>query len=218
MLRPLLKLCGNHSEGDVHVSSASGAEYLGFVFAKSKRQVNNEQLRNWLEKADTHGKKIVALFVNADEETIKNEIKGLPIDIIQCHGTESVELVQSIKENTKLPVWKVIHHQENALETMRTFQHTADGYVVDCKADGKWGGTGKAFDWSYVPVYVEEGKRQQVPVFIAGGVKPENVSELLAFKPDGIDLSSGIELKGYKSASLIRNLEERMMESGSNLS
>ncbi|WP_088102202.1 phosphoribosylanthranilate isomerase [Halalkalibacter urbisdiaboli] len=216
-MRPLLKICGNHSKHDVHVALASGADYIGFVFAESKRKVTNNDLRNWLQ-GERNGKKVVALFVNADADMISSSIKGVPVDIIQCHGAESVELVQDVKRKIALPVWKVIHHHEQALETMRSFTGVADGYIIDCKADGKWGGTGKSFDWSHVPAYVEEGRHQQVPVFIAGGVSPDNVEQLLAYQPDGIDLSSGIEQDGFKSASLVNELEERMNNCGSKLS
>lgn len=217
-MRPLLKLCGNHSKHDVDVALASNADYIGFVFAESKRKVTNSNLKEWLKDVDQNNKKIVALFVNADEDTISSAIDGIKVDVIQCHGAESVELVQKIKQKTNLPIWKVIHHNEDALKTMRTFTDIVDGYVVDCKAGGKWGGTGQSFDWSYIPSYLEEGKRQRVPVFIAGGVRPDNVKQLLAYEPDGIDLSSGIEQDGYKSSSLVSELEERMNECGSKLS
>ncbi len=59
---------------------------------------------------------------------------------------------------------------------------------------------------------------KQVPVFIAGGINPTNIDELLSYQPDGIDVSSGIEENGKKSSELIRQLEERMNRNGSNVS
>lgn len=210
MKHPLLKLCGNHSADDTRVSFASNADYVGFVFAQGKRQVSNEMVRNWLQNEAKPHQKLVALFVNDDAEAIVNSIKQIPFDIIQCHGNEEPELVTEIKERTGLPVWKVIHHSDDAITNMRRYSEIADGYVVDCKVGSKWGGTGTSFDWSYVPTYVEEGRRQGVPVFIAGGIRPDNVDELLMYKPAGIDVSSGIEVDGKKSEKLVRELEERM--------
>ncbi|TWI58863.1 phosphoribosylanthranilate isomerase [Halalkalibacter nanhaiisediminis] len=218
-MAPLLKLCGNHSEGDIEVVFHSSADYVGFVFAKSKRKVERNQVIEWLEKQGPKGnKKLVALFVNAATKDIVQAIEGIPFDIIQCHGNESAEQVAEVKDKTGLDVWKVIHHNEDALSLMKTYKGIADGYIVDCKVGNQWGGTGVSFDWKYTPSYINEGRVQQVPVFIAGGIKPMNIDELLRYQPDGIDVSSGIEENGKKSSKLIRQLEERMNRNGSDVS
>ncbi|WP_062046807.1 phosphoribosylanthranilate isomerase [Bacillus sp. JCM 19034] len=207
--RPLLKLCGNHSEHDVKVALASSAEYIGFVFAKSKRQVCREQLKRWLPNEKNH-KKIVALFVNESIENIQYVLESAHVDVIQCHGNETPKYMNDLRKQVKQSLWKVIHHNDHALETMQSYRGIVDGYVVDCKVDRQWGGTGLSFDWNYVPQYVEEGHRQGVKVWIAGGVNPSNIHKLLPYKPDGVDLSSGIEHEGKKSLELVRQLEERM--------
>lgn len=217
-MSPLLKLCGNHSAEDVDVAYQSSADYIGFVFAKSKRQVKREDVQKWMDQYENRrGKKLVALFVHAETDEIIETIKGLPFDVIQCHGNELPEQVADIKERTGLSVWKVIHHSEEALRTMKEYEGTCDGYVIDCKVGNQWGGTGVSFDWEFVPLYIEEGKRQQVPVFIAGGINPDNIEELLAFNPDGVDLSSGIEENGQKSSKLVSQLEERMNWNGNDV-
>ncbi|NEU31139.1 phosphoribosylanthranilate isomerase [bacterium LRH843] len=216
---PLLKLCGNHSESDVEVSLQSSADYVGFVFAKSKRQVNKDQVKKWLFSQSGKGKKkLVALFVNASTAEIIEAIQGLPFDVIQCHGTESSAQLSEIKEQSGLAVWKVIHHHKDALNSMKQYKGIADGYIIDCKVGDEWGGTGISFDWSYVPSYINEGRSQQVPVFIAGGITPANVGQLLRFNPDGIDISSGIEEDGKKSNKLVRQLEGRMNRNDNNVS
>lgn len=218
-MSPLLKLCGNHSADDIKVSFNSSADYIGFVFAESKRKVERKQVVEWLDKQQSKGQKqLVALFVNASTADILSAIEGLPFDVIQCHGHESAEQIAEIKERTGLVVWKVIHHNEAALSLMQTYKGIADGYIVDCKVGNQWGGTGVSFDWRYAPSYINEGRVQQVPVFIAGGINPGNVEELLSFQPDGIDVSSGIEEDGKKSSELVRQLEERMNRNGSDVS
>src|SRR5690625_2750674 len=186
-MRPLLKLCGNHSANDEKKSLQSTCEYIGFVFAKSKRQVTNEQVQLWLrQNPPNETKRLVALFVNASIDEIEAAIFGLPIDIIQCHGNESVNELKLIKEKINKPIWKAIHHSDNSLDHMKSYAEVADGYVVDCKVGDQWGGTGVSFNWDYVPMYIEEGKRQRVPVFIAGGIHYKNVDKLLPYNPDGI--------------------------------
>ncbi len=218
LVAPLLKLCGNHSAADTDVSFQSTADYLGFVFAKSKRQVNNAQVKEWLKgQENIKRKKLVALFVNAALKDIVAAIDGIPFDVIQCHGSESAIDVAEIKRETNLSVWKVIHHHAQAVNSMKEYDGIVDGFVIDCKVGDQWGGTGVSFDWRFVPPYLEEGKRQGVPVFIAGGIKPENVAELLPYQPDGIDVSSGIEQDRRKSIERVRQLEERMNRHGNDL-
>jgi phosphoribosylanthranilate isomerase len=213
-LQPLLKLCGNHSLEDTAHSLSSTADYIGFVFADSKRRVSRKQIQEWLTVHEKKEKKLVALFVNETAETIRTIISSLPIDIIQCHGNESAEEIDKIKRTTKLTVWKAIHHNEEALNLMKTYHGIADGFIVDCKVGNQWGGTGVSFDWTYIPTYLNEGKKQGVPVFIAGGINPDNIEHVLDYQPDGIDVSSGIEENGRKSRKLIRQLEERMNRYG----
>ncbi|KHF40332.1 phosphoribosylanthranilate isomerase [Halalkalibacter okhensis] len=217
-MQPLLKLCGNHSAHDTMVTLSSSADYIGFVFAKSKRQVVRKQVQEWLsEHRNFNDKKLVALFVNESIETIIAAIKDLPIDVIQCHGNESVEQLSELKSRVDLPIWKAIHHKQDAIKRMESYQGVVSGYIVDCKVQGQWGGSGVSFDWDYIPQYLDEGKRQGVPVFIAGGIRPENVEEVLQYSPDGVDVSSGIEENGQKSRDLIRQLEERVKQYDNNV-
>ncbi len=209
-MRPLLKLCGLHSLADVRAAARSEADYLGFIFADSRRRVSHEMVSQWLSSVDIQNKKTVALFVNESLEGINAALKGLNVDVIQCHGTESPTFLNEVKTSFNVNVWKVIHHGEGSLTKMKSYAGIADGYVIDRKHRGKWGGTGHSFDWSQVPAYLHEGMSQGVPVFIAGGIRPDNISELLRYSPDGVDVSSGVEQEGKKSAMLITELEERM--------
>ncbi|WP_185970964.1 phosphoribosylanthranilate isomerase [Alkalicoccobacillus porphyridii] len=208
-MRPLLKYCGNKNEEDLKITSQSAASYLGFVFVPGvKREVRPSDVKQWLSKhPNSKNKKLVALFVNATIDEIQHVISQLPIDVIQCHGTESPETVANIRAKTGVRVWKAIHHQLNGRTEMTRYAGIADGYVIDAKVSGQWGGTGQTFDWKAVPEYISEGKRQRVPVFIAGGVDTSNVKQLLAYQPDGIDLSSGLEVNGEKSTEIITQFE-----------
>ncbi|GAF65289.1 putative phosphoribosylanthranilate isomerase [Bacillus sp. TS-2] len=212
-----LKICGNHSKSDVDISLRSKANYLGFVFAESKRKVTIEDVKNWLEHKRP-SQKIVALFVNEKIETIKDTIKALPIDIVQCHGNESKDYITRLKNEIQLPIWKVIHANKEAVDYMASFAGLVDGYIVDCKSKNQWGGTGTSFDWSTIPLYLNEAKKQSQPLLIAGGINPDNVEELFHYSIDGIDLSSGVEIEGKKSMALIEQLVERMNKHENNLS
>lgn len=208
MKQPVIKYCGNKSFEDLAVVANSNANYVGFIFAPSKRQVDPFQVMEWLKKIEIKGKQLVGVFVNAELSDIEAVISLVPLSVIQCHGTESVTNLMKVKEKTKLEVWKVIHHAENALESMKTYAGVADGYVIDTKVKGVWGGSGVTFDWNYIPHYQEEAQSQGVACLIAGGILPTNIERLLDYEIDGFDISSGIERNGAKDVTLISTIEE----------
>jgi phosphoribosylanthranilate isomerase len=204
-----LKYCGNRSADDVQVALASGADYLGFIFTESKRNVSPEEVKRWLALASLGDKQLVGVFVNASVDQIASVTEQLPLHVVQCHGHETPAELAVVKEATRLSVWKAIHHDDGALETMKQYAGVADGYVVDSRVAGAWGGTGVSFDWEAVPRYLEEAARQGVPCFIAGGITPDNIERLLAYRPDGIDISSGIETDGRKDPAKMKQIEEK---------
>ncbi|HET7629269.1 MAG TPA: phosphoribosylanthranilate isomerase [Bacillales bacterium] len=216
MTRLLVKYCGNRSLADVKLTAGSRADYLGFLLTPhGKRFVEPEAVAQWLEAVPLQAhQRVVGLFVNATKQSVISAADVVRMDIIQCHGSERPERVADIAEATGLPVWKAIHHERSALDKMKAYAGIAAGYVVDCKVAGQWGGTGFSFDWRAIPGYMEEARRQGVPCFIAGGIRPENIDDVLAYDIDGIDLASGIEEQNEKSGRKMRELEERMRYHG----
>lgn len=210
MKKLLIKYCGNKSFEDLQVVSSSKAEYIGVIFAESKRQVKIEQLRKWLAEVDIRNKQIVGVFVNAVPQEIKEITRQVPLSIVQCHGLETTQMLKDIKKVVKLPVWKAIHHDEYAIHTMQELDSIVDGYVIDSKVRGMWGGSGKSFDWSFVPLYTNEARRQGVPCLIAGGVNPTNIQDLLTYDIDGVDVSSGIEINFKKNHQQIESIEKQV--------
>lgn len=208
--QPLLKYCGNHSLNDVEVTAKSKANYLGFIFAESKRCVTPSQVKKWLSRVQV-SQKLVGVFVNAPIDEIEYVCDQIPLDVIQCHGEETPSYILTLKSRCSLPVWKVIHHSKNAIQLMRQFDGLVDGYVIDSKVNGQRGGTGITFDWSSIPHYQKEANSQKVPCFIAGGINDSTITKLLQYNPMGIDLSSGIEENGQKSENIKKQFEERLV-------
>ncbi|MFG6149760.1 phosphoribosylanthranilate isomerase [Halobacillus sp. B23F22_1] len=198
MREPLVKLCGNRSAGDVEKSASSNATHLGFIFVRrTKRYVRPERVGQWIRQTQPK-QKLVGVFVNPTVEQLEEVLTFVSLDVIQLHGSETVSEILKIKEAFGLPVWKVVHHSEGALEQMEVFKGVADGYVIDSKVKGAHGGTGVSFDWSTVEDYVRVSNEQNVTCFIAGGITPENIDQLLDHEPEGVDISSGIETNEQK--------------------
>lgn len=207
MTTTLLKLCGNHSLQDLQLAVNSGAPFIGIVFAESKRKVDPVLCSEWLSQVEKgHDQKYVGVFVNSTLQEIANVLQYVPLDIIQFHGNEAPGEIIKVKMATGLKVWKAIHHSDNGIARMKDYEHVVDGYVIDSKVKGAWGGTGERFDWEAIPAYKNEAKRQGVHCLIAGGIIPENVEQILHYFPDGIDISSGIETNGKKDADKIQQL------------
>ncbi len=212
LMSPALKYCGNHSLNDLRAVYASHADYIGFVFThKSKRTVSTEQVSQWLNQIGRcKGKQLVGVFADDSLDTIKSVCEHVPLDVVQLHGGESLHHLIAVKKMVDQSVWKALHHDETTLDQMRRFRGAADGFIIDTKRKGTLGGTGKRFDWHRIPNYLSEAKRQQVPCFIAGGITPENIEELMMYQPTGIDIASGIERHFGKDQALIRSLEEKV--------
>lgn len=213
-----IKFCGNHSLQDVKLACESDAHYIGFVFAKSKRQVKPENVQKWLSQVNRKSEQqIVGVFVNNTIEFIEHAVRIASLDIVQLHGTETLAFAELVKKTCNTDVWKVIHHDESAHERMDQFRNVVDAYLIDNKSKRGWGGTGKAFDWSFVPRYVEKAHSFQKPCFIAGGVNVMNVRDLMKHQPDGIDLASGIETNLRKDKQKMIELQERVKSNDDNV-
>lgn len=214
MKLPVIKYCGNQTLEDYELVAKSLAHYIGFVFFKeSKRYVTPESVAGWIQKTGkAENKKLVGVFVNPQMEDIERVLEVVPLDIIQLHGIEFPQWIEQLKKNTNIKVWKAIHHTFNSLEVMRSYYGIVDGFVIDCKTNKLWGGTGLSFDWSFIPEYQQEAHYQGVPCLIAGGVSPQNIEHLLAYEPMGIDMASGIEADGRKSDGLIQKIERKVVE------
>ncbi|MEK4504434.1 phosphoribosylanthranilate isomerase [Bacillus pumilus] len=212
-MKPFLKYCGAVSLEDVECIAQSQADAIGFIFAPSKRQVDPDQVKQWLTDSQCR-KKITGVFVNEKIQKVCDITKHIPLDIVQLHGDETREDAKEIKQQTGAVVWKVFHHDPDIKETldqMTAFAPFVDGFLIDAKVKGMRGGSGKAFTWDAVPVYNQQAKRLKKACIIAGGITPETLPELLAYSPKAIDLSSGIEENGKKSSAKIKALEERML-------
>ncbi|APH04606.1 phosphoribosylanthranilate isomerase [Bacillus weihaiensis] len=212
MVLPKLKYCGIRNECDLKLVSHSLNQYVGFIFAESKRKVSPLDVRKWLEQVKMSNKKLVAVFVNPSLDEIKEAFKEVHFDVIQFHGNESVDFIKKVKALYSTEVWKALHHHSQTLNEMDVYKEIVDGYVIDSRTKNEWGGTGKSFDWNAVPAYIEFSTSHQKACFIAGGVNKDNILRLIDLKPDGIDLSSGIEENEQKAAHKIEELEERVLQ------
>lgn len=184
-----IKICGISRVEDIEYVNMYLPEYIGFVFAKSRRQVTRIQAKQ-LKMLLNPKIKAVGVFVNEKISSIIEVVNEGCIDMIQLHGKEDQQYIKELKKQTDLPIIKAV-----SLEETNTFDLDVDYYLLDSKVPG----SGKSFDWSKI-------KEMHMPFFLAGGITIDNLQEALMVNSYGIDISSGVETKGIKDRKKIETV------------
>jgi phosphoribosylanthranilate isomerase len=201
----LVKICGLKTPEAIDVALESGADEVGFVFfGPSPRNVGLGQARALGEHVRGRARK-VALTVDANDETLRDIVAALRPDMLQLHGKETPERVAVVYSRFGLPVMKALFVAERAdLSPVRLYAHVADRLLFDARAPidaTRPGGLGKVFDWALL-----NGVKPGVPFMLSGGLDANNVAEAVSIaRPDGVDVSSGVERSpGEKDPDKIR--------------
>ena len=189
----MIKLCGMRRNEDIAYCNECMPDYIGFIFAESKRRVSSElagQLRSELDPKIV----TVGVTVNAHIEFF-TEISG-SADIFQLHGNEDAEYISSLRKLfPEKEIWKAERiRSETDIDTLTELP--ADKFVLDAFSAEAYGGTGKKIDEKLL-AYAKN--KLSKPFFIAGGIDSSNIADIIKkFTPYGVDLSSGIETDGFK--------------------
>ncbi len=201
-----IKICGLKSAEAVHAVIDGGASHVGFIFfEKSPRHIEPGQAATLCEAARDRAR-VVAVTVNADDDMLAGIVDTVRPDMLQLHGSESIERVQAIKQKFTLPVMKAFAIRDAAdLEKARAFAPHIDRLLFDAKPpEGSElpGGNGVSFDWALL-----RGFDAGVPYMLSGGLDADNIVKAITIaRPDGIDISSGVETSpGVKDIKLISN-------------
>lgn len=205
-----IKMCGLFREEDIRYANLVEPEYVGFVFAKSRRQVTKEQatiLRHKLNENIIP----VGVFVNESNERIIELLKQDIISIAQLHGDETLQDVEVIQNATGKKIIKALKIDETQTEEfmLEVFKKWNDSSVDFLLIDSGTG-SGKTFAWEMVKnAIVKSGLNKNI--FIAGGLDQTNVQDAKkVFYPYAIDLSSGLETDGVKDLDKMKKVAERI--------
>lgn len=195
-----VKICGLTREEDITYVNQLKPDYVGFVFAKSKRQVSPVIVQRLKDKLD-QSIKTVGVFVNTPIYEVKRVAEVCGLDIVQLHGEEKNEDIQSIPQE----VWKSFR-----IKNIDSFQeldaYNVEGFLLDTYVEGEYGGTGKPFDWVEIPIVHREKF-----IILAGGLTSENVIHgIKKISPAVMDISSGVETNGYKDFDKMKQFIERV--------
>ena len=202
---PKVKMCGISKVETIPAIIDAKPDYMGLVFAPSKRQVTVDQAKTLVEELhkqyavryNSKTIKTVGVFVN---ETIENLLKiaeEVKLDVIQLHGDEDESFIQILKEQSNVEVWKAVQVR-SAADAEKWIDSSADMLLFDAYHKDERGGTGEVFDWSCLDGF-------ERPFMLAGGIDSTNVARAIrTVRPYGIDISSGIETDGVKDDEKIK--------------
>lgn len=203
---PKVKMCGISKVETIPAVVEAKPDYMGLVFAPSKRQVTVAQAKTLVEelhkgyapkyssnteqdKDDTI--KTVGVFVNETVDNLVTIANEANLDAVQLHGDEDDTFIQSLKERTNVEVWKAVQIR-SAADVEEWIDSSADMLLFDAYHKDERGGTGEVFDWSSLDAF-------ERPFMLAGGIDCTNVARAIrTVRPYGIDISSGIETNGVK--------------------
>ena len=205
-----IKLCGLKEPSHIEAAFNLGIKYLGFVFfEKSPRFLRQDSAKSLISLTPP-GIIKVGLVVNPSDECL-NSISGLNLDMLQLHGSESVDRVKEIKSKFNFSLIKAIGIKEKKdLDLVESYSEVADHLLIDAKPSSNSslpGGNGIKFDWTIL-----EKKSWDFSWFLAGGLNTNNITEALRItNAKKVDLSSGVEdSNGRKSVNKITSFVKKL--------
>ena len=188
-----VKICGLSTKEAVKTAVSAGADYIGFVFAPSKRQVTVEQATELAKFIPSHIQK-VGVFVSPSRAELLEAVDKVGLDLVQVHGQVADDLFEDLP-----------------CASIQAVQVDGDGHVPNSQADyllfdAPVAGSGQTFDWGRL-----DTTELAQPFFIAGGLNEDNVARAIQhFSPFAVDVSSGVETDGQKDHEKIRRFIERV--------
>ncbi|MDD3224858.1 MAG: phosphoribosylanthranilate isomerase [Clostridium sp.] len=204
-----IKICGIRRIEDIEYVNKLLPDYIGFVFAKSRRQIEIKDAKGLSLLTDNRIKKI-GVFVNEDIKVVKEIADTVKLYALQFHGNEDEEYVSNFKEYR---VWKsmsidvdTVNIEDYEKQISKINESLVQSVVLDSISKSKFGGSGVSFDWDIVKKLSIKKK-----LILAGGLNSNNVLEAInKAKPYAVDVSSGVETDGFKDFYKIKKFIEKV--------
>ena len=193
----LVKICGIKNPAEARDVASLDVDFLGVIFAKSKRRVDARTAREIADIAHAAGKKCVGVFAEQSDCEIMEICEFAALDMAQIHDEVSSNLYANLKA-MRLEVWRVYSVLDKlpAVDTA-----LCDMPLFDCKGENA-GGNGISFDWEIL-------RNVKFDFGMAGGIGEHNAREAIKFNPRVLDLNSKVEDEnGVKNITKILNILE----------
>jgi len=189
-MRTMIKICGVTNEKDVNFISMLDVDFIGFnLVTGGKRAVSENALKKLAALVPSYISS-VAVMVNPELKDVKRIIKKTGISFYQLHGDESAEFVREVRGLGAKVIKAFRFPDADSVEKALPYADCADYILVDSFSPQLTGGTGIR----YSADIAKRAKDIGLPMFLAGGLNPENVAGAVQdIEPFAVDTASGVE-------------------------
>jgi phosphoribosylanthranilate isomerase len=212
-----MKFCGLTRAVDAEQAAALGAAYVGVIFAGGPRTLTPDAARDVVAHVP-HGVRRVGVFADHGASDIARIAEHLALDVVQLHGAEPGDKIDSIRRLFSGEIWRVVRVGSVGLPAdLAGDGDGADAILLDAHARGSTlGGTGITLPWADLAPGLD-GLRGRVKIVLAGGLRAENVARAIAaLGPDVVDVSSGVEVSpGIKDHQQMRAFRDAVTDATS---
>jgi phosphoribosylanthranilate isomerase len=192
-----VKICGITNLADAQASAEAGADALGFVFYEKSPRFISMKTAAEISRALPSFIIRVGVFVNPTKELVLKAIAECGLSLLQFHGDEPPEFCAQFGL-MNIKAFRI----RNAESLKELSKYKTDAWLLDAYSSDNLGGTGGVFNWDLAV----EAQKLKRPIFLAGGLTPQNVAEAVRkVRPFGVDVSSGVESSpGKKDHTKVR--------------
>ena len=192
-----VKICGITNLADAQAAAEAGADALGFVFYEKSLRFISIKTAAEISRALPPFIMRVGVFVNPPKELVSKAIAECGLSLLQFHGDEPLEFCMQFGL-MNMKAFRI----RGAGSLKGLPKHKTDAWLLDAYSSDTLGGTGEVFNWDLAIEAQKTGR----PVFLAGGLTPENVADAVRkVRPFGVDVSSGVESSpGKKDHAKVR--------------
>ena len=207
MPAPFLKICGLRHRDQARAIAALGVDAIGVIGVPgSPRALEPAQRSRLFAAVEAINPTCLGVLVVADppDDDLASLAQGNGHQVLQLHGDESPERCTVLRERLGVRIWKALRIRNRAeLERAQEYGHAVDALLLDAWVPDQLGGTGQRLPLAWL-----EGFRPALPWWLAGGIRPEGIHQILEqVSPDGLDVSSGVEdAPGEKNLEKVRDL------------
>lgn len=196
----LVKICGITTLTAAHEAVKAGADWVGFVFAPSKRRISGYHAKSIIETLPS-SVQTVGVFVNEQAEVINEMAEDIGLDVIQLHGDETPDVAKQLPYPI-IKAFSIDHINKCDIQS-----YPCDYYLIDSPRTTFYGGSGQSFDWELL----QQWSLDKSKMILAGGLTAKNVQHAIRIvRPLGVDVSSGVETDGFKDADKIKQFIQQV--------
>ena len=185
----LVKICGIRRIEDINYVNELMPDYIGFVFVKESKRYIDYSKALLLKQSLNKNIKVVGVYLNQDIKYIKEAYDLGIIDLIQLHGNEDDNYIKELKSICNIPIINVYRDSK---------------YATYLMYDSKTPGQGIKEDLDI--------KKSNKDIFIAGGINIYNLDEIKRINQYCVDVSSAVEVNGFKDYTKMRDFIRKVRE------